>query len=161
MSRKRFLAIVDPWQECKSSDAENFPYLKSDLLIQCQVIHNQLPRLEPLFDEIIVIKSNKKTNPIFDELPSVDGVLDEYLSDKQDWDMWLCGFHYGRCIHIKINEVIEQYGWDYSRFHIIQNLSFMFPEDIKSQVQTWECNIKIVQNTKEYSWDYVNDLVEL
>ena len=161
MTRKRFLGIVDPWNETPRRDRIKYPFLQSDTSAQCRIIDNQLPRLKSLFDDIIVIKSYKKTNPIFDELPSVDSVLGEYLSDKQDWDMWLCGFHYGRCIHIKINEVIEQYGWDYSRFHIIQNLSFMFPEDIKSQVQTWECNIKIVQNTKEYSWDYVNDLVEL
>ena len=116
--------------------------------------------MKPLFDDIIVIKSYSKTNPIFDELPSFDSVLGEYLSDKQDWDMWLCGFHYGRCIHYKINEVIEEYGWDYSRFNIIQNLSFMFPEDTKDSLALRPI-FKTILNIKEYNWDYVGKLTEL
>ena len=161
MSRKRFLAIVDPWKECIPEDAEKFPHLESNTAIQCQLIHNQLPRLRPLFDDVIVINSYKEINPIFDELPSVVSVSGEYLSDKQDWDAWLCGFHYGRCIHLKINEVIEEYGWDYSRFHIIQNLSFMFPGDKRKDIRSWEINYDTMRLTKEYHWDYVGKLTEL
>jgi hypothetical protein len=118
--------------------------------------------LKPLFDDIIVIKTYKKTNPIFDELSSVDSVLGEYLEDKQDWDMWLCGFHYGRCIHLKINEVIEQYGWNYNRFHIIENLSWLFPGDTKDIIINTVYPTKdALLNTKEYYWDYVGKLTEL
>ena len=139
---KRFLAIV----ECDSS-------------IQCQLLYNQLPRLKPLFDDIIVI-SNSENNFLFDELPSFDNVVTGYLENKQDWDMWLCGFHYGRCIHIKIDEVIEKYDWDNSRFHIIQNLSFMFPKDTKSRLQTWDRSCSMI-DIKEYNWDYEERLTEL
>tara|TARA_B100000953_G_C17765975_1_gene340611 strand:+ start:23 stop:511 length:489 start_codon:yes stop_codon:yes gene_type:complete len=162
MTRKRFLGIVDPWNEPMENDSIKYSFLKSDISAQCQIIYNQLSRLKPLFDDIIVIKSYSKTNPIFDELPSFDSVLGEYLSDKQDWDMWLCGFHYGRCIHLKINEVIEEYGWDYNRFHIIQNLSFMFPEDTKDIIiNTVYPTRDALINTKEYYWDYVDSLTEL
>jgi len=163
MSRKKFLAIVDPWASPPSHDAEKFPMLASDNEIQYQLIYNQLPRLKPLFDDIIVIKSYRKPNPIFDELPSFDHIRGggEYLSDKQDWDMWLCGFHYGRCIHLKINEVIEEYGWDYNRFHIIQNLSFVFPGDTAKICRSWENNFDAMRLTKEYHWDYVDSLFEL
>ena len=163
MSRKRFLAIVDPWANPQPHDAEKFSMLASDSEIQYQLIYNQLPRLRPLFDEIIVIKSYRKPNPIFDELPSFDHIIGggEYLSDKQDWDMWLCGFHYGRCIHGKIIKVVKQYDWDYSRFHIIQNLSFMFPGDTKDIIIGGYRTKDAVLNTKEYYWDYVGSLSEL
>ena len=158
---KKFLAIVDPWIVPPPEDAKKFPMLASDSKIQYQLIYNQLPRLKPLFDDIIVIKTHKKTNPIFDELPSVDGVLGEYLSDKQDWDMWLCGFHYGRCIHLKIDEVIKFYGWNYNRFHIIENLSWLFPGDTKDIIIGGYRTKDAVLNTKEYYWDYVGSLSEL
>jgi len=162
MSRKRFLAIVDPWNEPMEHDSIKYPFLQSDISAQCRIIDNQLPRLKLLFDDIIVIKSYGKTNPIFDELPSVDSVLGEYLSDKQDWDMWLCGFHYGRCIHLKIDEVIEQYGWDYNRFHIIENLSWLFPDDTKDIIINTVYPTKdALLNTKEYYWNYVDSLSEL
>ena len=165
MSRKRFLAIVDPWEECIPEDVEKFPPLESDTAIQCQLIHNQLSRLKPLFDDIIVVDSRRGTNSLFDELPNVSSavdsfLIDEYISDKQDWDMWLCGFHYGRCIHSKIDEVMEKYDWDNSRFHIIQNLSFMFPKDTKSQLQTWDRFCSMI-DIKEHYWDYVDSLSEL
>ena len=161
MTRKRFLGIVDPWNETPKRDRIKYPFLQSDTSAQCRIIDNQLPRLKSLFDDIIVIKTYKKTNPIFDELPSVDSVLGEYLSDKQDWDMWLCGFHYGRCIHLKIDEVIEQYGWNYNRFHIIENLSWLLPGDTKDIIIGEYPTKDAVLNTKEYYWDYVGSLSEL
>jgi hypothetical protein len=180
MSRKRFLAIVDPWANPQPHDADKFPHLQSDISSQCQIISNQLPRLKPLFDDIIVITSYSKTNPIFDELPSIDSILDGYLSDKQDWDMWLCGFHYGRCIHFKINEVIKRYGWDSNRFYIIQNLSWLFPGDIKNRPmncilsERFDTRIQVfayrdkedpsedaILTTNEYYWDYLGSLSEL
>lgn len=159
MSHKKFLAIVDPWKECLPHDIEKFPHLQSDTNFQCQLIHNQLSRLKPLFDDIMVI-SNFETNPLFDELPSFDNAITRYLEDKQDWDMWLCGFHYGRCIHNKIDEVIEKYDWNNSRFHIIQNLSFMFPNDTKSNLQTWDRSCSMI-DIKEYNWNYKRNLSEL
>ena len=105
--KKRFLAIVDPWQECDRTDAKDFPHFESDSTIQCQLIHNQLSRLRPLFDDVIVIDSYREINPIFNKLPSVGSVLNEYLDERPEWDMWLCGFHYGMCIHHKIDEVIK------------------------------------------------------
>jgi|ETN07SMinimDraft_1059922.scaffolds.fasta_scaffold193909_1 hypothetical protein len=174
MSRKRFLAIVDPWKNAMSPDVEEFPYLESDLSIQCQLIHNQLPRLQPLFDDIIVVDSGITPNPLFDELHNIEGFIFgdpyydqvtfkkfKYLEDKQDWDAWFCGFHYGKCIHGKINDIVKHYGWDYSRFNIIQNLSFMFPGDEKKRLIKWDCNIEIFKNVKEYNWDYVGKLTEL
>jgi len=160
---KKFLAIVDPWAEPLEHDAEEYPFLQSDISAQCRIIDNQLPRLKPLFDDIIVIKSYRKPNPIFDELPSFDHIIGggEYLSDKQDWDMWLCGFHYGRCIHLKIDEVIEQYGWNYNRFHIIENLSWLLPGDTKDIIIGEYRTKDAVLNTKEYYWDYVGSLSEL
>ena len=159
MNRKKFLTIVDPWITPPPGDAIKFPMLTSNSKIQYQLIFNQLSRLKPLFDDIIVDDSGYTSHPIFDELPSVVSVSGEYLSDKQDWDMWLCGFHYGRCIHSKINEVIEEYGWDYNRFHVIQNLSFMFPGDTvkKDMIKSRDA----VLSTKEYYWDYVDSLTEL
>jgi hypothetical protein len=158
---KRFLAIVDPWAEPLEHDAKEFSFLASDNKIQYQLILNQLSRLKPLFDEIIVLDSGGAPHLLFDELSNYGfGWQVPYLSDKQDWDMWLCGFHYGRCIHYKINEVIEEYGWDYSRFNIIQNLSFMFPEDTKDSLALRPI-FKTILNIKEYNWDYVGKLTEL
>tara|TARA_B110001454_G_C12580740_1_gene376004 strand:+ start:329 stop:811 length:483 start_codon:yes stop_codon:yes gene_type:complete len=158
---KKFLAIVDPWAEPLEHDAEKYPMLEPDNNIQCQLILNQLSRLKPLFDDIIVLDTGNPPHPLFDELSNYGhGWQGPYLSDKQDWDMWLCGFHYGRCIHYKINEVIEEYGWDYSRFNIIQNLSFMFPEDTKDLLRLRPI-IKTILNIKEYNWDYVGKLTEL
>ena len=159
MSRKRFLAIVDPWASPQPHDAEEFPHLESDSEIQYQLIHNQLPRLKPLFDDIIVTSSGFPIHPLFDELPSYG--VGEYLSDKQDWDMWLCGFHYGRCIHLRIDEVIEQFGWNYSRFHVIQNLSWLFPGDTKDVCSQFYITKDALLNTKDYYWDYVGKLTEL
>ncbi len=170
MSRKRFLAIVDPWANPQPHDAEKFSMLASDSEIQYQLIYNQLPRLKPLFDDIIVDDSGYTCHPIFDELPRVNNVLEGYLSDKQDWDMWLCGFHDGRCIHSKIYDIIKIYGWNYNRFHIIQNLSFWLPGDTKDIIYDPESEDIIiggvgtkdaVLNTKEYYWDYVGSLSEL
>ena len=176
---KRFLAIVDPWKECMPHDIEKYPHLQSDVNFQCQLIHNQLTRLKPLFDDIIVMSSGFETNPLFDELPSVGTSSDEYLSDKQDWDMWLCGFHYGRCIHEKVNEVIKWYEWDSNRFFIIQNLSWMFPGDIKNRPDNFimapdkhnDTRIQVgaidvngddsILTTNEYYWDYLSSLSEL
>jgi hypothetical protein len=160
MSRKKFLAIVDPWASPQPHDAEEFPHLESDSEIQYQLIHNQLPRLKSLFDDIIVDDSGYTCHPMFEELPRVN-VLEGYLSDKQDWDMWLCGFHYGRCIHNKVKKVVKQYDWDYSRFHIIQNLSFAFPRDTKDIIIGGYRTKDAVLNTKEYYWDYVGSLSEL
>ena len=171
---KRFLAIVDPWENSMPHDVEEFPYLESDTSIQCQLIYNQLTRLRPLFDDIIVIDSGVTPNPLFAELHNIvspiegdlayDGQTIEknnYLSDKQDWDMWLCGFHYGRCIQGKITDIVTHYEWDYSRFHIIRNLSFQFPKDEKRRWSKWEQNINISENVKEYDWDYEERLTEL
>jgi len=171
---KRFLAIVDPWEKLMSHDVEEFPHLPSDTLIQCQLIHNQLTRLQPLFDDIIVVDSGITPNPLFDELHNIGGFIfgdpyydqvtferSKYLEDKQDWDAWFCGFHYGRCIQGKINDIIKQYGWDYSRFHIIENLTFQFPNDEKRRWSRWESNINISENVKEYHWDYVSSLFVL
>jgi len=158
---KKFLAIVDPWASPVPEDAKEHPMLASDSEIQYQLIYNQLPRLKPLFDDIIVISSGREVHQIFDELPSVVSVKGKYLSDKQDWDMWLCGFHYGRCIHGKIREVIKQDGWDISRFHIIQNLSFMYPGDQLQAVQSWESNFDTMRLIKEHHWTYTNILNNL
>ena len=160
MSRKKFLAIVDPWAVPSRQDRKEFPMLTSDSKIQYQLIYNQLPRLKPLFDDIIVINSWKESHPIFDELPSVNSVLGEYLDERQDWNAWFCGFHYGRCIHAKIREVVKQYEWQYSRFHIIQNLSFMFPVDQIDALQSWERNIDM-KLIKEYYWDYLENFNRL
>ncbi len=175
MSRKKFLAIVDPWAEPLEHDVEKFPHLESDTLIQFQLIHNQLTRLRPLFDDIIVVAGSMAPHPMFDELHNVItfhdpttldrerlvelGVLEvEYLSDKQDWDAWFCGFHYGRCLHAKINDIIRYYKWDYNRFHIIENLSFQFPEDEKRIWGEWllEGQSEFYKNIKSYNWDYVS-----
>jgi hypothetical protein len=158
---KRFLAIVDPWANPPAENTKEHPMLASDSIIQYQLIYNQLSRLKPLFDDIIVISSWHEVHQIFDELPSVGSVLGEYLSDKQDWDMWLCGFHYGRCIHGKIREVIKQDGWDISRFHIIQNLSFMYPGDQLQGLQSWESNFDTMRLIKEHHWDYTHILIDL
>jgi len=174
MSRKRFLAIVDPWANQMPHDVEEFPHLESDISIQCQLIHNQLSRLRPLFDEIIVVDSGVTPHPLFDELYNIGGFIpgdlyydqvnfekSYYLEDKQDWDAWFCGFHYGRCIQGKINDIIKVCGWDYSRFHIIENLSFLFPGDEKRRWSKWDVNIEISKNVKKYNWDYVGKLTEL
>jgi len=163
MSRKRFLAIVDPWANPMPSDVEEFPYLESDTSIQCQLIHNQLPRLRPLFDDIIVITSAKKTHPIFDELPKYPSVMHEYISlDKRhDWDMWLCGFHYGKCIHAKIDEVKDEFNWSPNRFNIIRNLSFLFPKDTKEVILKYYSCRQTVLDTKEYNWDFEERLHEV
>jgi hypothetical protein len=158
---KKFLAIVDPWIVPPPEDTIKFPMLASDSKIQYQLIFNQLSRLKPLFDDIIVDDSGYTSHPIFEELPRVDNVLEGYLEDKQDWDMWLCGFHYGRCIQGKITDIVTHHGWDYSRFHIIENLSFQFPRDEKRRWSKWEQNINISENVKEYHWDYVSRLTEL
>jgi len=177
MSKKKFLVIVDPWLVPSPEMAKEFPMLASDSNIQCQLIYNQLSRLKLLFDDIIVDDSGYPSHPLFDELPRVrlswsnEGLLEseQYLQDKQDWDMWLCGFHYGRCIHGKIIDVIKEHGWDYSRFHIIQNLSWFFPRDLPyydwypklKEELPWNCDIEIIQNIKEYHWNYVEKLIEL
>jgi hypothetical protein len=171
---KKFLAIVDPWGDSLPNDKERFPHLASDVDSQCQLIHNQLSRLRPLFDDIIVVDSGITPNPLFAELYTIGGFIfgdpyydqvtfekSKYLEDKQDWDAWFCGFHYGRCIQGKINDIVKHYGWDYSRFHIIQNLSFVFPEDEKKRLIKWDSNIEIFKNVKEYDWDYVSKFNEL
>lgn len=171
---KRFLAIVDPWKNSMPHDVAEFPYLESDISIQCQLIHNQLHRLQPLFDDIIVADSGVTPNPLFDELHNIGGFIfgdphydhetfekSKYLEDKQDWDAWFCGFHYGRCIQNKITEIVKAYEWDYSRFHIIENLSFQFPGDNEHRWSKWEQNIKVSEIAKKYNWDYVSEFIEL
>ena len=158
MSSKRFLAIVDPWANPPTDEVEKFPMLTSDNNIQCQLIHNQLSRLKPLFDDIIVLDNGQLPHSLFDELPSYGfGYESKYLSDKQDWDMWLCGFHDGRCIHDKIYDIIKIYGWNYSRFHIIQNLSFLFPGDMKRPCYQQAKYVDIAKNVKVYDWDYISN----
>ena len=159
----RFLAIVDPWEKPLEHDVENYPFLASDIDVQCKLIHNQLSRLKPLFDDIIVITSGIKAHPIFDELPNYPSVMHEYISlDKRhDWDMWLCGFHYGRCIHAKIDEVKNEFNWSPNRFNVIQNLSFMFPRDTKEVINEHYSCKNIVKETKEYNWDFEERLYEL
>ena len=168
---KRFLAIVDPWEKLIPQDVEEFPHLQSDTLIQCQLIHNQLTRLQPLFDDIIVADSGVTPNPLFDALHNIGGFeKSKYLEDKQDWDAWFCGFHYGRCIQNKIEEIVKSYEWDYSRFHIIENLSFQFPGDNEHRwnsksrrwrVCKWEQNIRVSEFVKKYNWDYASEFIEL
>ena len=159
----RFLAIVDPWEKPLEHDVENYPFLASDIDVQCKLIHNQLSRLKPLFDDIIVITSGIKAHPIFDELPKYPSVMHEYISlDKRhDWDMWLCGFHYGRCIHAKIDEVKNEFNWSPNRFNVIQNLSFLFPRDTREViVEHYRCS-QTVLDTKEYYWDFEERLHEV
>ena len=155
----RFLAIVDPWEKPLEHDVENYPFLASDIDVQCKLIHNQLSRLKPLFDDIIVITSGIKAHPIFDELPNYPSVMHEYISlDKRhDWDMWLCGFHYGRCIHAKIDEVKNEFNWSPNRFNVIQNLSFAFPKDAKRAFYKQDWMIDIAKNVNVYDWDYVDE----
>ena len=134
-----------------------------DIDVQCKLIHNQLSRLKPLFDDIIVITSGIKAHPIFDELPNYPSVMHEYISlDKRhDWDMWLCGFHYGRCIHAKIDEVRNEFNWSSNRFNVIQNLSFLFPRDTKEIIlEHYHCR-QTVRDTKEYNWDFEERLYEV
>ena len=159
---KRFLAIVDPWANPPTHQVEKFPMLASDSNIQCQLIRNQLPRLKPLFDDIIVLDTGYSPHPLFDELPSYGfGYESEYLSDKQDWDAWFCGFHHGRCIQGKIVDIIKIYGWEYNRFHIIQNLSFMFPGDKIKALRRSKSNFDVMRLTKEYHWDYVDSFTKV
>ena len=158
MSRKKFLAIVDPRANPPTHLVEKFPMLPSDSNIQNQLIHNQLSRLKPLFDDIIVISKGVPVSPIFDELPIVDNIIETgYLQDKQDWDMWLCGFHDGRCIQGKIFDVVGHYKWSYNRFHLIQNLSFAFPKDVKRAFYKQDWMIDIAKNVNVYDWDYVDE----
>ena len=85
MNRKKFLAIVDPWASPPPHDAEKFSMLTSDSEIQYQLIYNQLPRLKPLFDNIIVLESGFTPHPLFDELPSYGFGFDfesEFNDDK-------------------------------------------------------------------------------
>ena len=56
----KFLAIVDPWEKPLEHDSIKFPFLASDIDVQCKLIFNQLSRLKPLFDDIIVISSSEK-----------------------------------------------------------------------------------------------------
>ena len=160
---KKFLAIVDPWENPPTHLVEKFPMLPSDSNIQYQLIYNQLSRLKPLFDDIIVISKGVPVSPIFDELPKYSSVMHEYISlDKRhDWDMWLCGFHYGRCIHAKIDEVKNEFNWSPNRFNVIRNLSFLFPRDTKEViVEHYNCR-QTVLDTKEYNWDFEERLYEV
>ena len=137
--------------------------MESDSDIQCKLINNQLPRLKPLFDDIIVISSAKRTHPIFDGLPKYASIMHEYISlDKRhDWDMWLCGFHYGKCIHAKIDEVKDEFNWSPNRFNIIRNLSFLFPKDTKEIILKYYNCRQTVLDTKEYNWDFEKRLYEI
>jgi len=159
----KFLAIVDPWEKPMEHDRLEFPFLESDSDIQCKLINNQLPRLKPLFDDIIVISSAKRTHPIFDGLPKYASIMHEYISlDKRhDWDMWLCGFHYGKCIHAKIDEVKDEFNWSPNRFNIIRNLSFLFPKDTKEIILKYYNCRQTVLDTKEYNWDFEKRLYEV
>jgi hypothetical protein len=155
---KRFLAIVDPWANILPHDADNYPHLQSDSEIQYQLIHNQLSRLKVLFDDIIVISSGYPIHPLFAELVTVSNVITSgYLEDKQDWNMWVCGFHDGRCIQGKIEMVVEHYKWNYSRFHVVQNLSFTYPKDAKRIFYKQDWIEPIAKNVKVYDWDYVDE----
>ena len=159
----KFLAIVDPWEKPLEHDSIKFPFLASDIDVQCKLIFNQLSRLKPLFDDIIVISSSEKTHPIFDGLPKYASVMHEYISlDKRhDWNMWLCGFHYGRCIHAKIDEVKNEFNWSPNRFNVIRNLSFLFPRDTKEViVEHYNCRQTVLE-TKEYNWDFEERLYEV
>ena len=137
--------------------------MSSDIDVQCKLIFNQLSRLEPLFDDIIVISSSMETHHIFYGLPKYASVMHKYISlDKRhDWDMWLCGFHYGRCIHAKIDEVKNEFNWSPNRFNVIRNLSFMFPRDNKELVEDHYSYGQIVLDTKEYNWDFEKNLYEI
>lgn len=153
----KFLAIVDPWEKPLAHDDAKFPFLASDIDVQCKLIYNQLSRLKPLFGDIIVVNSGVKSHPVFDGLPNYFGLIDK----KNDWDVWLCGFHYGRCIHAKIENAMNEFGWSPNRFNIIENLSFLFPGDTKeTMVKNARCRQAIL-DTKEYYWDFEKRLYEL
>ena len=56
---------------------------------------------------------------------------------------------------------MDEFNWSSNRFHVIQNLSFMFPRDTKEVINEHYSCKNIVKETKEYNWDFEERLYEL
>lgn len=168
---KQLLAISDPYLKhsgsLKKLDSgklvpflpEPYPWLSDMMATQSLLIHQQLPRLKPLFDDIIVLNGGLgqgvKCNPLFDEYEQFQFL--NKVEDLQEHDIWLCGFHYGRCLHQNIlSAVYDDPYINKEQFKVIVNLSFSFPGDGHGQrTQNFQ------GLAKEYHWDYVDRLEEV
>lgn len=178
---KQLLAITDPYLKhsgtFKTTESgklvlirpEPYPWLSDMMATQSLLIHQQLPRLKPLFDDIIVLngalEDGVECSPLFDEYEQFQFLHHYkekgYNRPLERYDIWLCGFHYGRCIHKNIVDAVnDSYlyrGRDpIEQFKVISNLSFQFPGDTQEQAQHLHPTM-----ARDYYWDYVDTLVEV
>lgn len=114
------IIVVDAWKHCEKDDLKQYPWLEKETKLFGSFLDLQLSCIKERYNFDIIHSASGR--PIMDEVKS-DVVIDN-ISDLPTYDnYYFCGFHLGRCINKKLNELQR------TNTGVILNLSMVFPED--------------------------------
>jgi len=142
---KQAIVIVDPWQTIEPHDKAIRPWLQDEVNIYCRFL-NHMSQVESFKGTDVYIDATEKAvNENLD--PNIPVINMQELHNKGYDNNIFCGFHYGRCIHRKANELLS-YGTSFDAVGIAINLSLVLPED---KNKYWQVKENQVTN---YMWAY-------
>jgi hypothetical protein len=117
------LIVVDAWKYCEEEDLENFPWLEEETKLFGSFLNLQLCNIKKKHNvDVIHFTSNRE---IMNEIDTTDDLVISSVEEiPADYNMYyFCGFHLGRCINKKIQELNNE------KSGIVLNLSMCFPKD--------------------------------
>lgn len=129
------LVVVDAWKHCEKEDVEKYPWLEKETKLFGSFLDLQLQNIKQRYSYDIIHCAGGRD--IMDEIKTRDIIINN-IKDIPAYNFYFfCGFHLGRCINTKINEIKNK------NCGIVHNLSMVFPEDSYIGVM------------KKYSYNYL------
>ena len=142
---KQSIIIVDPWQTVEPHDKVIRPWLQDEVDTYCKFLNHVVKAEIYKGTDVYIDASQQIVNKNLDSsIPIIDM---QELHNKNYTKNIFCGFHYGRCIHRKANELIS-YGTLFDAVGIAINLSLVLPADDNKYWQNKQTQVT------NYMWAY-------
>jgi hypothetical protein len=117
---KGTIIVVDAWKHCEKEDVIQFPHIEQEARLFGRFLNLRLKNLRSSYT-IVHCADGRET---MDEINTSEDIVINKIHETPDTGgpYYFCGFHLGRCIDRKYNELGRT-------SHIIVNLSLLYPED--------------------------------
>ena len=117
---KGTIIVVDAWKHCEKEDVIQFPHIEQEARLFGRFLNLRLKNLRSSYT-IVHCADGRET---MDEINTSEDIVINKIHETPDTGgpYYFCGFHLGRCIDRKYNELGRT-------SHIIVNLSLLYPKD--------------------------------
>ncbi len=129
-NNKKVLIVVDPFWNLEHEDFQRFPNLEWECR---QFVEKKIANLLSKFENIVVATWGER--PIHPLLESYDRFTDrsEFEKKFEDFELYYCGFHYGRCVLNMPMGVVAMKNQFYKCF-VLHEYTMIFPADSLANV---------------------------